>query len=32
MILLDEIDSSLKDLKKRSLIRKRVVVSGRKKK
>ena len=31
MILLDEIDSSLKDLKKRSLIRKRVVVSGRKK-
>ena len=31
MILLDEIDSSLKDLKKRSLLRKRVVVSGRKK-
>ena len=31
MILLDEIDSSLKDLKKKSLIRKRVVVSGRKK-
>jgi len=31
MILLDEIDSSLKDLKKRSLFRKRVVVSERKK-
>ena len=31
MILLDEIDSSLKDLKKRSLFRKRFVVSGRKK-
>ena len=31
MILLDEIDSSLKDLKKRSLFRKRIVVSERKK-
>ena len=31
MILLDGIDSSLKDLKKRSLFRKRVVVSERKK-
>ena len=31
MILLDEIDSFLKDLKKRSLFRKRVVVSERKK-
>ena len=31
MILLDEIDSSLNDLKKRSLFRKRVVVSERKK-
>ena len=31
MILLDEIDSSLKDLKKRSLFRKRVVISERKK-
>ena len=31
MILLDEVDSSLKDLKKRSLFRKRVVVSERKK-
>ena len=31
MILLDEIDSSLKDLKKRSLFRKRVVVNERKK-
>ena len=31
MILLDEIESALKDLKKRSLFRERVVVSGRKK-
>ncbi|MBT7121237.1 MAG: aminotransferase class I/II-fold pyridoxal phosphate-dependent enzyme, partial [Nitrosomonadales bacterium] len=31
MILLDEIDSSLRDLKKRSLLRKRVVVNSRRK-